>query len=91
MNLKKSSFVKNPEDVLQLVIGLPIATARLNSRLRFSDLSSRELWTRRNQFTHEQLPFSDSPFILAKHELRSSNYAFSEKSKNPSGRAGRAQ
>ena len=56
-------------------VGLAIATARLNSRLRFSGLSSRELWTQRNQFTHEQLPYSDSQFILAKHELRSSNHA----------------
>ena len=66
-------------------VGLAIATARLNSRLWFFGLSSRELWTQRNQFTYEQLPFSDSQFILAKHELRSSNHAFSEKSKNPRG------
>ena len=63
-------------------VGLAIATARL---LRFSGLSSRELWTQQNQFTHDQLPVSDSQFILAKHELRSSNHAFSEKSKNPRG------
>ena len=63
-------------------IGLAIATARLNSCPRFSGLSSRELWTERNQFTHEQLLFSNSQVILAKHELRSSNHAFSE-SKNP--------
>ena len=55
-------------------IGLAIATARLN----------RELWTQRNQFTHEQLP-SDSQFILAKHELRPSNHSLSEKFKNPLG------
>ena len=66
-------------------VGLAIATARLKFRLRFSGLSSRELWTQRNQFTHEQLPVSDSQFILAKHDLRSSNHAFSEKSKNPRG------
>ena len=66
-------------------IGLAMATARLNARLRFSGLSSRELWTQRNQFTHEQLPFSDSQFILAKHDLCSSNHPFSQKSKNPGG------
>ena len=33
-------------------VGLAIATTRLNSRLRFSGLSSRELWTQQNQFTH---------------------------------------
>ena len=32
-----------------------------------------------------QLPLSDSQFILAKHDLRSSNHSFSEKSKNPLG------
>ena len=68
-------------------VGLAIATACLNSRLRFSGLLSRELWTQWNQFTHEQLPFSDSQFILAKHDLHSSNHSFSEKSKNPHGLA----
>ena len=66
-------------------VGLALATARLNSRLRLPGLSSRELWTQRNQFTHEQLPFSDYNFILDKHAQRSTNHAFSEKSKNPHG------
>jgi hypothetical protein len=35
---------------------LAIAVARLNSRLRRSVLSSRELWTQRSQFIHDQLP-----------------------------------
>ena len=39
--------------------GLIIAVARLNSRIRYSGLSARELWTQRSQFTHEQLPISD--------------------------------
>ncbi|XP_044173496.1 uncharacterized protein LOC114951707 [Acropora millepora] len=66
-------------------VGLALATARLNSRLRLPGLSSRELWTQRNQFTHEQLPLSDYNFILDKHAQRSTNHAFSEKSKNPHG------
>ena len=66
-------------------VGLALATARLNSRLRLPGLSSRELWTQRNQFTHEQLPLSDYNFILGKHAQRSTNHAFSEKSKNPHG------
>ena len=40
-------------------VGLALATARLKSRLRLPGLSSRELWTQGNQFTHEQLPLSD--------------------------------
>ena len=66
-------------------VGLALATARLNSRLRLPGLSSRELWTQRNQFTHEQLPLSDYDLILGKHEQRSTNHASSEKSKNPRG------
>ena len=48
-------------------VGLAFATARLNSRLRLPGLSSRELWTKHNQFTPEQLPLSDYQLILAKH------------------------
>ena len=51
----------------------------------FPGLSSRALWTQRNQFTHEQLPLSDYDLILGKHEQRSTNHAPSEKSKNPRG------
>ena len=66
-------------------VGLVLATACLNSRLRRCGLSSRELWTQRNQFTHEQLPVTDYQVILDKHEQRSYNHAFSERSKNPRG------
>ena len=66
-------------------VGLALATACLNSRLRCCGLSSRELWTQHNQFTHEQLPVTDYQLILNKHEQRSYNHAFSERSKNPRG------
>ena len=64
-----------------IAVGLALATARL----RLPGLSSRELWTQRNQFTHEQLPLSDYDLILGKHKQRSNNHASSEKSKNPRG------
>ena len=48
-------------------------------------LSSLELWTQRNQFTHEQLPLSDYQVILDRHKHCSTNHAYSEKSKNPRG------
>ncbi|CAC5388765.1 unnamed protein product [Mytilus coruscus] len=60
---------------------LVIATTRLNSRLRQRGLSSRELWTQRNQFTREQLPFSDMNLIRAQHEARNKNHGFREISK----------
>ena len=53
------------------VVGLATATARLNSRLPLPSLSSRELWTQRNQFIHEQLPLSDYNLMVEKHEQRS--------------------
>ncbi|CAC5425523.1 unnamed protein product [Mytilus coruscus] len=60
---------------------LVIATTRLNSRLRQRGLSSRELWTQRNQFTHEQLPISEMNLIRAQHAARNKNHGFSEISK----------
>ncbi|CAC5370953.1 unnamed protein product [Mytilus coruscus] len=60
---------------------LVIATTRHNSRLRQRGLSSRELWTQRSQFTHEQLPISDMNLIREQHEARNKNYGFSEISK----------
>jgi len=60
---------------------LAVATARLNSRLRQKGLSSRELWTQRNQFTQEQLPISDMNVIRAQQESRNINNGFSETSK----------
>ena len=53
------------------VVSLATATARLNSRLCLPSLSSSELWTRRNQFIHEQLPLSDYNVMVGKHEQRS--------------------
>ena len=47
-------------------LDLAVATARLNSRIRSQGLSSRELWTQRNQFTNEQIPLSDHQQILVK-------------------------
>ena len=62
-------------------VGLALATARLNSRLRLP----REMWTQRNQYTHEQLLLCDYQLILDKHAHRSTDHAFSEKYKNPCG------
>ena len=62
-------------------LGLAIATARLNSRLRSQGLSSRELWTQRNQFSNEQIPVNDLQHIVAKHQARQTNHPFSEAAK----------
>ena len=62
-------------------LSLTLATARLNSRLRSHSLSSRELWTQRNQFSNEQIPINDLQHILAKQEARQANHPFSEAAK----------
>ena len=62
-------------------LGIVIATARLNLRLRSQDLSSRELWTQRNQFTNEQIPVNDLQHVVAKHQAPQTNHPFSEAAK----------
>ena len=61
---------------------LAVATSRLNSRLRRHGLSARELWTQRDQFTHDQLPVSDRDVILKQHLQRKTNHPHSQNSKN---------
>ncbi|KAK3083239.1 hypothetical protein FSP39_017533 [Pinctada imbricata] len=66
---------------------LSVAVARLNSRIRFTGLSARELWTQRSQFTNEQLPVSDLHAIDQKYALRDTNHPASAFSKWKSKRA----
>ena len=62
-------------------VTLALATANLNSRIRQSGLSARELWTQRDQLTCEQLPIQDRQIILQQHMARTHNHLFSAKSK----------
>ena len=68
-------------------LSLAIAVARLNSRIRYSGLSARELWTQRSQFTHEQMPVSDRETLMRQHHLRTQNHYSSEQSKYKSKKA----
>ena len=63
-------------------VTLAIATSRLNSRLWREGLSARELWTQRDQFTHDQLPICDRKVLQEQHLQRKQNHPYSEKSKN---------
>ena len=69
------------------MLDLSIAIARLNARIRFSGLSSRELWPQRSQFTHEQLPILDRNIILEQNKNRSGNHGSSSMSKHKSGKS----
>ena len=62
---------------------LSIATAAVKSRVRSRGLSSREMWTQRDQFTNAQIPLGDSNLIATQHELRLTNHPYSERSKAP--------
>ena len=60
---------------------LSVATASLNSRVQ--GLSSREMWTQRDQFTNDQIPLEDNNLILTQHKQRLKNHPHSEQSKAP--------
>ena len=62
---------------------LAVATSALNSRIRSRGLSSREMWTQRDQFSNQQLPLADDQLIALQHEQRLSNHPHSERSKAP--------
>ena len=62
--LEKDLLKQEPTGGPVSQLGLVIAVARLNSRIRYSGLSARELWTQRSQFIHEQLPISDRENFL---------------------------
>ena len=62
---------------------LAVATSALNSRIRSRGLSSREMWTQRDQFSNQQLPLADDHLIALQHEQRLSNHPHSERAKAP--------
>ncbi|ESO98116.1 hypothetical protein LOTGIDRAFT_174331 [Lottia gigantea] len=62
-------------------LGLSIATARMNSRVRSHGLSAHEL-RRRSQVTNQQIPLSDREVILRQHSRRLANHPYSFRSKN---------
>ncbi len=66
------------------LLGLSLVVARLNSRIRKQGLSSREMWTQRDQFTNSQLPISDRQLIQTKYDMRVTNHPYSEQSKSRS-------
>ena len=62
---------------------LAVATSALNSRIRSRGLSSREMWTQRDQFPNQQLPLADDHLIVLQHKQRLSNHPHSERAKAP--------
>ena len=61
---------------------LSVATSCLNSRIRSRGLLAREMWYQRDQFTNNQIPFTDQQLIL-EQRLRTTNHPHSEHAKAP--------
>ena len=65
------------------LLTLAVATANFNARIRSRGLSSREMWTQRDQFSNHQIPLHDQSIIVKQHEQRVTNHTHSEKAKAP--------
>ena len=70
-----------PEGGTITPLSLAVATANLNTRIRNTGSSAREMWLQRDQFTNAQIPYSDLQVVRQQHSLRLSNHPASESSK----------
>ena len=55
-------------------VSLALVTANLNACIRRGGLSSREVWTQRDQICGDQLPIRDQDLILQQHHARKMNH-----------------
>ena len=68
---------QDPERVQVTSAQLAVVIAGLNSRIRNQGLSSREIWTQRDQFSHDQLPLlSDEQYITQQYKNRQRDHRF---------------
>ena len=65
------------------LLTLAVATANLNARIRSRGLSSREMWTQRDQFSNHHIPLHDQNIIVQQNEQSITNHTHSEKAKAP--------
>ena len=83
--------VGNPQDLTwggpHFKIDPSFGHSRPYSRIRQDGLSSREMWTQRDQVTGEKLPLDDRTLIKRQLEVRESNHDPSSRSKAPRGLA----
>ena len=74
---------QEPLDRAVSPLTVAVATSALHCRIRSRGLSSREMWTQRDQFSNQPLPLADDNLIALQHEQRLSNHPHSERSKDP--------
>ena len=84
--LEYELFHTNPSGGDTNPVQLAVATALLNTWIRRSGLSSREMWTQRDQLT-TQLPMVDQELTHNQHESCTSNHQNSQRSKAPHARS----
>ena len=71
---------QDPECTSLTPSSLAVVIAALNSRVRNQGLSSREIWTQRDQFNHDQLPLSDEQYIDQQYKNRLRDHGFTPRS-----------
>ena len=69
-----SAKVLSPVDIMTIC-------TRINHKIRHPGLSSKEMLTKRDQFSNKQLPIDDCSLIIAKHNQHLENHRASERSK----------
>ena len=65
------------------ITAMQICIDDIRSWMEHDKLTSREMWTQRDQFSNHQLPLADDHLIALQHEQHLSNYPDSECSKGP--------
>ena len=81
--LEKELVKQNPRGGPTNELELVKATTQLNSRLRYSGLSAREMFYQRDQFTNQQINVSDVSNIAHQYKKRVENHPHSEAAKAP--------
>jgi len=63
-------------------VNIALICERINRKIRYPGISSKEMVTKRDQFTNQQLPVDDINLILQKHEQHVRNHDASARSKS---------
>ena len=70
---------QDPERTSVTPAQLAVVVSVLNSRIRSQGLSSREIWTQRDQYNNDQLPLNDELYISQQYKNRQQKHTFAPK------------
>ena len=74
---EKKLLRHDPLEGLVSLLILAVATANLNARIRSRGLSSRKMWTQRDQFSNQQIPLHDQSIVVKHISVGNLVYLFS--------------